>query len=145
MNRFGFYLLRLVKVSAGFLAAVVLGSAIVLLFGFNNGRMPELSGGALALWGASLGLVSAYAAIMMAPALVIALVGEVMRWRALAFHLALGLAGAAGAYLYFLRDELEFADFPLAVTLAAGLVAGFVYWLLAGRSAGIQSAEGTEA
>ena len=53
------------------------------------------------------------------------------------FWFAVGgaIGGAAYAFTGFYGDKAE-AGSGLAIHLAAGFVAGFVYWLIAGRSSG---------
>ncbi|MGL4291385.1 MAG: hypothetical protein ACRCVA_33855 [Phreatobacter sp.] len=149
MNRFAHYLLRLLRVVLGFAVAMAVGCAIVLVFDLNKGRIPELLAG-----GFIVGFLVFQAAGFMWPLLLVELVAEVRRWRALAFHLAVGLVGALGALAYvvvqasgepvdeLLGDEPAFTVYRLAIHLAAGLVAGLLYWLIAGRSAGIQPTKG---
>lgn len=79
-------------------------------------------------------------AILVAPPLFVALVGEVIGLRALAFY-----AGGTGALTAALPWLMRQGERPSAagegrVTLALFLVgacAGLVYWLIAGRSAGV--------
>ncbi len=72
-----------------------------------------------------------------APSLVAIAIAEAMRWRGLAINLLLG--GGVALATDFITTTPESA--PLSrgaalVLLSTGFVAGFVYWLVAGRSAG---------
>lgn len=76
------------------------------------------------------------------PALIVIVLAEAFAIRALLYY---ALAGAAVAGLLYLSfrgfDTLAirvngFARRELEIMAAAGIVAGFVYWMIAGRSAG---------
>ncbi|WP_296576662.1 hypothetical protein [Phreatobacter sp.] len=150
MTRFAFYALRLLRVAAGFLLALALAAAIVVVFDLNQGRMPDLVAGAVAI-----GFYTFLAAGLFWPLLLIQFVAEAMRWRALAFHLGLGLLGAVAslAWVYarapqeapdpILGDEPSITLTKVLVAVVAGLAGGLVYWFVAGRSAGLQRIERT--
>lgn len=86
----------------------------------------------------AIGLV-AYGTILYAtlvPATVFALVTEGLSWRGLLVHVLGG--GAIGLYLLLIPNTPD-APVPqqdVIITLAAGFVGGFVYWLIAGNGAG---------
>lgn len=150
MNRFAFHLLRLVRVALGYLAALAVAAAIVVIADLNQGRMPEPLAGAV-----TIGFYAFLAARLMWPLLLIQFVAEAMRWRTLAFHVGVGLLGAAVAlgWLWWqapaeppdpiLGAEPAMTASRALITLAAGLAGGLVYWLVAGRSAGLQRIERT--
>lgn len=127
---------RALWLGLGYGVAALAAAVVVLWLGYNNGRLPELSAGALALWGVTLAVVTGATALAMWPALVPLVATEAFRQRHLALHLTLGLAGGALAHAWGLREELDLHDAPLIVALAAGAVAGLAYWLVAGRRAG---------
>lgn len=71
------------------------------------------------------------------PAVVAGLITEAFSWRSIFVHVAAG--GVIG--LFLLNESGVYAgETPpqqdLVITLAAGFVAGLVYWLIAGRNAG---------
>lgn len=71
------------------------------------------------------------------PWIVAVVIAEGFAIRSVFFWLALG--GAVGAAAYLFNDVAvgtPWSGFNLAFHLAAGFVAGFVYWLVAGRQAG---------
>ncbi|MEP3231943.1 MAG: hypothetical protein ABJN04_14755 [Hyphomicrobiales bacterium] len=83
--------------------------------------------------------IYAYVSILSAaatPAAVYGLITEGLSWRSLTVHVLGG--GAIALYLLLVASNL--ASQPpqqdIIITLAAGFVAGFIYWLIAGRSAG---------
>ncbi len=151
MNRVLHYLVRLLRVAAGFILAIAVGAAIVLLFDLNRGRIPEpLAGGVM------VGFLTFQAARFMWPLLMIEFVAEAMRWRSLGFHLGVGLLGTAASLVFaWLQSSSEPPDpilgaepaitiTKVVVAIVAGLAGGFVYWLVAGRTAGITLPERTE-
>lgn len=152
MGRFLHYLVRLLIVAAGFILAIAVGAAIVLLFDLNRGRMPEPMAG-----GVMVGFLTFQAARFMWPLLMIELIAEAMRWRSLAFHLGVGLLGAAATLVFawaqasseppdpILGAEPVITAAKVVVALVAGLAGGFIYWLVAGRSAGLTHIERTSA
>lgn len=73
---------------------------------------------------------------------------ELFRWRSWLYHVALGgLAGLYVAYRYPIgvanADAVQFAPQELTYFLAAGFAGGLVYWLVAGRRAGITKGDPT--
>lgn len=72
-----------------------------------------------------------------APTTIAALVTEAFAWRSINIHIA---AGGVVALFLLLSTGVYGTEAPpqqdLVITLAAGFVAGAVYWLIAGRSAG---------
>jgi MFS family permease len=150
MNRFAFYLVRLLRVALGFIAGLVVAAAMVVILDLNKGRLPEPLAGA-----ATVGFYAFLAARLFWPLLLVLLVAEVRRWRSPVFHLGLGLVAALAALTWtYLRAPAEAPDPILgeepvltvtrvAVTLAAGLAGALVSWFIAGRSAGLQPPERT--
>ena len=70
------------------------------------------------------------------PAAVYGLITEGLSWRSLTVHV---LGGGAIALYLILIDNNPTTQPPqqdIIITLAAGFVAGFTYWLVAGRTAG---------
>ena len=151
MNRYGFYIVRLVRIGAGFLLALLVASAMVLVLDLNRGRLPEwLVGVVLA------GYIAFHAAAWLWPLLLAAFAAEMFRWRSLAFSLALGLTGAAAVLGWLvwnaraeepdplIGEEPAFSFRRLVVFAAAGLAGGLIHWFVAGRSAGLERQERTD-
>lgn len=88
----------------------------------------------------ALKVVLDYAAMAGLPALAIALVGELLAWRALPFYLLAGAGIGAGIEVVLSTDMQEgrgFADVThVAFSAIAGAIGGLVYWTIAGRRAG---------
>ncbi len=131
-----FILRRALRITLGYAAAALAAAVVVLWLGYNTGRLPEMSAGALALWGATLAVVTGATALALWPALVALIAAEVLRLRQLWAYLLLGLAGGVLAHVLGLREELDLNDAPLMVALAAGAAAALAYWLTTGRTAG---------
>ena len=70
------------------------------------------------------------------PLLLVILATEMMRWRGMVTHLLLGGVVALFAMFTSLPEGVAPKEGTVIVTLAAGFIAAFVYWLVAGRSAG---------
>lgn len=74
--------------------------------------------------------------LALVPFFVIALAAEYFSLRGMVFHLLAGtLTGALAVWMYT-QQAADPTTKAFAVGAAAGTVGGFVYWLLAGRSAG---------
>jgi hypothetical protein len=135
---------RVLVAIAGFCAAVFAVAAFLLATG--AGTAPPDPDAAAAFWVnyALWGLVAAsmVGSAAFAPMVGWILLSEILGVRALLAHLFVGgVLGLLGAMGYGL-----FADGPpdserLTVMLGAGFVGGFVYWLVAGRTAGLVGAE----
>ena len=151
MNRFVFLALRLFRVALGFLGALAIASAIVLVFDLNKGRVPDALAGA-----AIVGLITFQAAAVLWPLILVECVAEWRRWRSVLVHGALALAVAGGVLAWqvvqagddppdpLLGEEPAFTAKRLLIYVIAGLAAGIVYWLVAGRSAGLDRIERTD-
>lgn len=70
------------------------------------------------------------------PAVIYGLITEGLSWRSLTVHVLGG--GAIALYLLLVASNsaIQPPQQDIIITLAAGFVAGFTYWLIAGRSAG---------
>lgn len=81
--------------------------------------------------------------VAIVPTLLLVVFAEALSYRSFLFY---GVCGAlVGAFVYFGTDvsgqlenttDITPVRFPLQIALAAGIIAGMVYWLLAGRNAG---------
>jgi len=78
------------------------------------------------------------AGLSILPVTIVIAITEMVRWRALTIHLVLG--GVCALFVMFSALELPTGQLPnngtVIVSLAAGFVATFFYWLIAGRNAG---------
>ena len=91
----------------------------------------------LIFWGAILTSAAFVSVLAFVPAMMIILIAETFALRSLFFY---ALAGGIGGLLYGLTFPVATAapfDLTVQITLAAGVAAGLVYWLVAGRTAGL--------
>ncbi len=87
-------------------------------------------------WGTANLAVFAVAHTAFLPSVIVMLATEIFRLRsAVIFGLAGGLVGLYSATLA-LGSQVDFADRRVLIAAAVGIVGGFVYWLIAGRTAG---------
>jgi hypothetical protein len=137
-------LARIFLVIVGYLLACIAASAI-LTIGTLTPEWDDLVAAGFnstAAWVVILIGAFAIAAIAMVPALLVIVLAEGFGWRsiviygvlggllALALSYGLDFAGYVGDPDSFLARERE-------VLAASGIVGGFVYWLVAGRKAGL--------
>jgi hypothetical protein len=99
---------------------------------------PADGGEAIDFFTGSVIALSLYAgAVSFVPALVAVILAEAFAWRSPFYYLAVGaVIGFAGDRLSGFIGPVGIADRRPVVYLAAGFVAGIVYWLIAGRRAG---------
>ncbi len=133
----------LILLPIGFLAACLTAGAVIVLAlaggpdgwqAFRADFLPGEGDGLFVLAGGIAGLI--VAAFIAVPSFVVILIAELFGWRSVFLYLAAGaVIGLSGSILPF--DELlPEADVDITMLAAAGLAGGFVYWLIAGRSAG---------
>ena len=134
-------LLRILLVIPGaYIAACLSAGMFVLLatigVGADNAYLTTYPGETLLLASALAAWAGAFACL---PALAAILLAEAFGWRFLLFYL---LAGGAVGLGYAIAFQVPAGTDPSPqLYLAAGLVGGSVYWLLAGRSAGLAIAK----
>lgn len=124
----------LILVPLGFVLAVVASGLLVALSIFGLNPTGDAAGWIVlfAAW------TAAYAgAFAFLPWLIAVVVAEGLGLRSAWFWLAVGgaIGGVAYAFTGFYGDPAEDGS-GLAVHLASGFAAGFVYWLVAGRNSG---------
>lgn len=118
---------------AALAAAVIAAGGIVALEGAPNPAEPPLETlGKILLMG--LAGASVVAVLAGPVALVIALVGEAFSYRSWLYYAGGGALAAIGGM--GVSGFERFSQETASAVLAGGLVAGLVYWLIAGRSAG---------
>jgi hypothetical protein len=90
----------------------------------------------LILWWAILTAAAIVGALAFVPAMVVILIAESFSLRSLFFY---ALSGGAGGLLYGLTFPAAAPpyDRTVQITFAAGVAAGLIYWLVAGRNAGL--------
>ncbi|GAA0786234.1 translation initiation factor IF-3 [Roseibium denhamense] len=127
---------QLLKIVVGFVSALVLCS-LFLTWGFFQWDLPEDHP---AVWGAitGTGLVTAsvIGSVVAVPAGLVILLAELFRVRSLLVYLAGAGLMAFGLWTLGAGDSQTGLRPGTSVALAAGFVAGAVYWGIAGRTAG---------
>ena len=131
--------IRFFAVIFGFLFGCLAAGAVLVIAtlpaGTLNGPFDNFDW--LILWGAILTSAAFVSAIAFVPAIIVILIAETLGLRSLFFY---ALAGGTGGLLYGLTFPAAAAtplDRTVQITLAAGVAAGLVYWLVAGRTAGL--------
>lgn len=150
MRTIGRILARLIVVSIGYvIACLAVGAAISGAIVANAWLRGEIAISMAHLTAESVffgGVLASMAAVYgFAPAVVAIVVAELFRLRRALYHvLCGGLAGALGHVAAAPPARFEAAGTldpavgaRLALFVAAGLIGGFVYWLVAGRGAGV--------
>ncbi len=123
---------------ASFAAAVVVISAVMF---------PQLTDVDLGLDDSTRSVIVAFGFLFVSgfalvPAMVMALITEAFAVRSLVFYAVGGALVGAACYLSIVPFDTDTFSFrgvvhrELEVMTGAGVVAGFVYWLVAGRNAG---------
>jgi hypothetical protein len=124
----------IIVIPFAFIAASIAASMVLVL---SVGVEPLASdtGGDFAAKLLVVGLIGAMfvGAVAGIPALVVIVLAEAFSWRSLVLHL---LVGAGVGFAVFLARIGNPESSDLTAFGAAGAVAGFVYWLIAGRNAG---------
>lgn len=132
----GKFLLQLLKVVCGFIFGLI-ACGLFLAWGFFQAAHPNEDPVAFAtMVGTGLVGASVVGAAALLPAAVLIIVAELARLRGVIFHVAAG--GGIAFLLWTLGAPGEASGVRpgSAVALSAGFLAGFVYWLIAGRTSG---------
>jgi hypothetical protein len=143
--------IRFFVVAFGFFLSCLAAGAVLVIATLPAGTLepPLEQFDWLILSGAVLTSAAFVSVIAFVPFMVVILIAETFALRSLFFY---AIAGGVGGLLYgmtFPAASVATASFDrtMQITLAAGVAAGLIYWLAAGRSAGrwrgnsVQSAE----
>ena len=128
------------SVFIGFGLASGISTELLTEFNATEIRNSEVSEWIFTIATIILGLVASYYVIGVAalPVTIAIAITELMRWRGLITQLVLG--GLCALFSMFAILALPEGQMPangtVIVSLAAGFVAAFFYWLIAGRNAG---------
>ena len=128
----------LIVIPVAFIAASIAASTF-LVFAAGLHPQPGESAGGFVAELVFLGLIGSMfvGAVTFVPALILIALAEAFGWRSLILHLLIG-AGIGFAAFLSGTGGAEHAHPHPAVGGAAGAVAGFVYWLIAGHGAGTE-------
>lgn len=135
MNGFSF-LFQSVKIVFGFILALLAGG-VFLAWGFFQPSHPQSApADFVAIFGTGVVMATVIGGAVAVPAALAIVVAEIGRFSGLVFHLAVG--GVIALFIWTLGGAQDASILrpgtPIALT--AGFLAGFVYWGVAGRTAG---------
>ena len=152
MRLFGNLILRLIIIWFAVIIAM-LAAGFFIGFGFATGMFPELmvtdtkpfeepetEHVILAVITFVAGLITSFSLFGSAllPVTVAVAISELMRWQSVVAHFVLG--GLCGLFVMYTTIDLPPgalpADGTVIISMAAGFVGGFFYWVIAGRTAG---------
>jgi hypothetical protein len=134
LSRILFYLLRFALITFGFVCAIFAASLFLNLLLLGSSELIGSEGPFLYLTVPAFAVVIGYSIFF--PAAILILYAELTAWRDWLFY-ALGGAGIAVVIIVWKwRPQAEDIS-TFAAILATGVVGGFVYWLISGRSAGM--------
>jgi hypothetical protein len=134
LSRILFYLLRFALITFGFVCAIFAASLFLNLLLLGSSELIGSEGPFLYLTVPAFAVVIGYSIFF--PAAILILYAELTAWRDWLFY-ALGGAGIAVVIIVWKwRPQTEDIS-TFAAILATGVVGGFVYWLISGRSAGL--------
>jgi hypothetical protein len=150
MAMIGYVLKRILMVLVGYLVAVLVGLiAVVLIYAILSSlpNAPTYFGlmeftPIAVLVVPPLGMFIYFLTIILtgAQTLVFALIAEFFSLRSFWLHMLFGAAAAASGFMLIWPDAADdperWAD--MGIIAGAGLVAGLIYWLIAGRDAGFR-------
>ena len=132
---------RIFAALIGFILAII--AAALFMLAASVGLTPAEPADSVWFWsnfGVSAAMTASYlGAMALAPWAVVILVTEVFRLRSALVYLAVGgLLGVMPSLgIAPMMRPLDGDPRNIAILVAAGIVGGFVYWLVAGRMAGI--------
>lgn len=133
----------LVIIPFAFLAACLAAGAFLVLAlsggadGWREAAAVERDG-LLVAFGAGAALI--IAAVVAVPAFIVILLAEFFRWRSVFFYLIAGALIGLAVGVLPADQATAWAENAGALLAAIGAVGGFIYWLIAGRSAGFTGA-----
>lgn len=146
MRLFGDLILRIIMILIGFTFAVI-AAGMFLSFGLVSEYFAEFFADVdprNSVEGVSIFMVGIYmglhvGAVAFIPSMIVIAIAELMRWRGLIANLLLGGLSAlcvVGVMSSAMGGDQTLSENTLIILLATGFIAGFVYWIFAGRKAG---------
>jgi hypothetical protein len=132
------YLLRLLKILAGYFTAAAAGliaPAAFIFIGVPNADNLNLSSIKMTI-SVLIFLVFQLGGALLIPALFVIAICEALRIRNILVYTTLGVLVAAGLVTYTIGANNYGELFNIAIAAVTGTIAGFVYWRIAGRNAG---------
>jgi hypothetical protein len=142
MTTFLAYIWRLIVILTGFAMATISSCTVFLvaMVPAELGNAREAASWVEAAWDSAIALLylSALAGLLIiAPVIILAILAEVFGWRGFLFHGAAGAIFGLGMALFVLTFSSDPAYLTFTACTAAGISGAWVYWLIAGRKAGL--------
>ncbi|MBA8899842.1 MULTISPECIES: hypothetical protein [unclassified Phyllobacterium] len=134
MSQFALYLFRFTLIVFGFVCAIFAASLFLNLLLLGSSELIGSDGPFLYLTVPAFAVVIGYSVFI--PAFILIVFAELTAWRDWLFYTLGGAATAVVVIVWKWRPQTEDID-TFAAILATGVVGGFVYWLVSGRSAGL--------
>lgn len=127
-------IIRLLICSFAFFLAVI-AAGLVAIFGLYRGLEGDAAYAGVFL-GTAVLIILLAAQYALAPFAVIVVLAEAFAVRSIFLFVGAGMLIGAGFAWSEIGDQVTFEDRRLLIAAAAGIVGGFVYWLIAGRHSG---------
>lgn len=131
---------QLVRILCGFIAAVV-AAGLFFSWGYFRASGPDTDPATfIAMMGSTIVSASVIGSLALIPAIFATGFAETMKWRGVVYHV--GAAGLIALAIWSIGDQIpSTGEAPAlrpgsSVVTSAGFLAGFAYWLIAGRSSG---------
>jgi hypothetical protein len=128
------YLFRFALIISGFICAIVVASVFLNMLLLGGSEWIGDEGPFLYMTVPAFAVVIGYS--VSAPAAILILYAELTGWRDWLFYTLGGAGAAIFVIVWKWRPQTEDIG-TFAAILATGVVGGFVYWLISGRSAGL--------
>src|SRR5690606_32717382 len=128
--------LQLLRIVTGFVLSLIAAGGFLAWGLFRPEGFEQDPAAFAAAVGTALVWASILGATAFIPAGVAIVVAEALRLKGIIFHLAAGGLIAFGLWTFGSATAEPAVRPGSTVVVAAGFIAGFVYWLIAGRSAG---------
>jgi hypothetical protein len=134
LSQITFYIFRFALIVFGFVCATFAASLFLNLLWLGSSEAIGSEGPFLYSTVPIFATMIGYSVFI--PACILILFAELTAWRDLLFYALGGAATAVVIIVWKWRPQTEDID-TFAAILATGVVGGFVYWLVSGRSAGL--------
>ncbi|QND51171.1 hypothetical protein HB779_04120 [Phyllobacterium sp. 628] len=134
MSQFVLYLVRFALIVFGFVCAIFAASLFLNLLLLGSSEMVGSDGPFLYMTIPVFALAIGNSVFI--PSCILIVFAELTAWRDWLFYTLGGAASAVVVIVWKWRPQTEDID-TFAAILATGVVGGFVYWLVSGRSAGL--------
>lgn len=134
MSQFALYLFRFALIVFGFVCAIFAASLFLNLLLLGSSELIGSDGPFLYLTVPAFAVAIGYSVFV--PAFILIVFAELTAWRDWLFYALGGAATAVVVIVWKWRPQTEDIN-TFAAILATGVVGGFVYWLVSGRSAGL--------